>query len=577
MLDTGAGSVRRELYRGGFTTYVMFACLLAASGGLLFGYDNGVTGGVTTNESFLAEFWPSVAHHKDNSTSLYCKYSDPTLELFTSSLFLAGACTALVGSWTTTRFGRKASMFIGAVCFLIGAVLCASAQHIAMLILGRIFLGAGVGFANQSVPLFLSEMAPFHMRGALNIMFQLATTIGILAAQLINFGTQYAEPWGWRMSLGLAAVPAAILVIGSIVLPDTPNSLIARSREDEGRAVLERVRGTTDVDAEFLDICDAAKAAAAVPNPWRTILERRYRPQLIISILIPFFQQLTGINAIIFYAPQLFSSLGSGASMALINTVIIGAVNIASTFVAILCADRFGRRSLFLEGGVQMLIAHVVVGVVLGEEFSKYGNTLPTNVTIAVIVLICLFIAGFAWSWGPLGWLVPSEIQPLETRSAGQSITVVVNFLMSFLIAQLFLTMLCHMEEGVFFFFAGWVAVMTAFVYFLLPETRGMPVEEIASVFRSHWFWSKVLKDTADSAEPQIDEFKSEIKSGAAGVSLAANPKVLELRKRSELAQASNSSLRSELAQKSELAKKSEIAKRSELAKQQYQQQQPDL
>lgn len=550
ILDTGAGSVRRELYRGGITLYVIFACFLAASGGLLFGYDIGVTGGVTSMQSFLEDFWPSVAHHKDTSSSPYCKYSDPTLELFTSSLFLAGACTALIGSWTTTRYGRKTSMFLGATCFIVGAILCASAVHVAMLIVGRILLGCGVGFANQSVPLFLSEIAPYRMRGALNIMFQMATTIGILSAQLINFGTQYADPWGWRLSLGLAIVPAAMLLIGSIVLPDTPNSLIARNKEEDGRTVLERVRGTKEVDAEFLDICDAAKAAAAVPNPWRTILEPRYRPQLIISILIPAFQQLTGINAIMFYAPQLFSSLGSGASMSLVNTVIIGAVNIVSTLVAIACVDRFGRRVLFIQGGVQMLVAQVIVGIVLGQEFSTYGEKLPTNVTIAVIVVICVFVAGFAWSWGPLGWLVPSEIQPLETRSAAYSITVVVNFLLSFLIGQLFLTMLCHMEEGVFFFFAGWVAVMTVFVVFLVPETRAVPVEDVMTVFHSHWLWKRML--TADShtatSTPDRDsgEFKESIlhvaqprstttkESGFVRHSLSSSAKQSELAKQTQ-------------------------------------------
>lgn len=316
------------------------------------------------------------------------------------------------------------------------------------------------------------------------------------------------------MSLGLAGVPAAILILGSLVLPDTPNSLITRNKEDEGKAVLQRVRGTKDVDAEYLDICEAVKEASRVSNPWRTIMQRRYRPQLVLAIAIPLFQQLAGINSIMFYAPQLFSSLGSSASMSLLNTIIIGVVNIVATLVAIGAVDRFGRRVLFLQGGVQMFAALVTVGGLLGAQFSKYGANLPSDVSIAVIVVICVYVCGFAWSWGPLGWLVPSEIQPLETRSAGQGITVVVNFLMTFGIGQAFIAMMCHMEYGVFLFFAGWVLVMTVFVYFLLPETRGVPVEEIMTVFRAHWFWGRITKGD-DESEDQDPDIKSPRTTGS--------------------------------------------------------------
>lgn len=510
-ISSDVKSARRELYRGGITVYVVIAALAAASGGLLFGYDIGVTGGVTAAPQFLADFFPEVANHKETSSSPYCTYDAVELQLFTSSLFLSGAVTAIVGSWTTSKWGRKTSMFLGGICFIIGSVLCASAVHTAMLILGRILLGCGVGFANQSVPLFLSEMAPYNLRGALNIMFQLATTIGILSAQLINYGTQFVD-WGWRLSLALAIVPAAMLTIGAVLVPDTPNSLVSRNKEEEGRAVLARLRGTQDVDAEFLDICDAAKAAAAIPNPWKTILQRKYRPQLIISILIPAFQQLTGINAIMFYAPQLFSSLGSSTSMSLINTIIIGAVNIVATSAAIYCVDKFGRRILFLQGGLQMIAAQCVVGAVLGFEFAKYGDKLPAEVSIALIVVICVYVAAFAWSWGPLGWLVPSEIQPLETRSAGFSISVLTNFILSFIIGQFFLSMLCTMEYGVFFFFAGWVAVMTVFVFLFVPETRGVPVEEVMTCFRSHWFWTRFLDGEEDTHSSDV-EFKGDVLS----------------------------------------------------------------
>jgi MFS family permease len=159
----------------------------------------------------------------------------------------------------THRHGRKASIVCGGVSFLIGAALNVAAVNLAMLILGRIMLGVGIGFGNQAVPLYLSEMAPAHLRGGLNMMFQLATTLGIFTANLINYGTQNIRPWGWRLSLGLAAAPALLMTLAGLFLPETPNSLIERGRVEEGRRVLERIRGTADVDAEFTDMVEASE------------------------------------------------------------------------------------------------------------------------------------------------------------------------------------------------------------------------------------------------------------------------------------------------------------------------------
>jgi sugar porter (SP) family MFS transporter len=318
----------------------------------------------------------------------------------------------------------------------------------------------------------------------------LAVTIGILVAQLINYGTQHFY-WGWRVSLGIAIIPAVILLLGGILLPETPNSLIERGHFEEGKRVLRKIRGTDNIDIEFEDIALASAAANQIKHPFRNLMRREYRPQLIITILMPFFQQFTGINAIIFYAPQLFSSLGSSQESALLSTLIIGAVNVLSTLVAVFGVDRLGRRLLLLEAGFQMFVAEVIVAVLLAVYFGREGG-LPDDVAIGVIVMICVFISCFAWSWGPLGWLVPSEIHPLETRSAGQSINVAVNLLFTFIIGQCFLSMLCSMRWGVFLFFAGWVVVMTIFTYGWIPETKGLLIEDVHEVFATHWFWKRI-------------------------------------------------------------------------------------
>ncbi|PKA50481.1 Sugar carrier protein C [Apostasia shenzhenica] len=489
-------------YPGKMTVFVFITCLVAATGGLIFGYDIGISGGVTSMDSFLIKFFPSVYQQQKEirSTNEYCKFNSELLTLFTSSLYLAALIASFFASAVTRVFGRKWSMFGGGITFLVGAALNGAAENVFMLILGRILLGIGVGFANQSVPIYLSEMAPAKLRGMLNIGFQLMITIGILAANLINYWTAKIEGgWGWRVSLALAAVPAAIIAIGALILPDTPNSLIEHGHDEAAKAMLRKIRGTDNVQAEFDDLVAASNDSKLVKHPWNNILERKYRPQLTISVLIPFFQQLTGINVIMFYAPVLFQTVGFGDEASLVSAVITGVVNVVATFVSIFSVDRAGRRALFLEGGVQMIICQIVVGTLIGVKYGVSGAHTDLSRAYAglVVTFICIYVAAFAWSWGPMGWLVPSEIFPLEIRSAGQSINVSVNMFFTFVIAQVFLNMLCHMKFGLFYFFGGWVLIMTVFIAFFLPETKNVPIEEMVIVWKQHWFWGKFIPDDA--------------------------------------------------------------------------------
>ncbi|KAJ6774874.1 SUGAR TRANSPORT PROTEIN 11 [Salix purpurea] len=462
-------------YEGGVTCFVIITCLVAAMGGLIFGYDIGISGGVTSMDTFLKQFFPSVyrqEHEIRDDGNMYCKFNSHLLTLFTSSLYLAALVASFFSSTVTRLFGRKISMLFGGLVFLLGAIINGAAVNVAMLIIGRLLLGIGVGFANQSVPIYLSEMAPAKIRGALNIGFQMAITIGILAANLINYGTaQIKEGYGWRISLGLAAVPALMITVGSFFLPDTPNSILERGHPEESKRMLQKIRGTDNVEAEFQDLVDATEAAK---------------------------KQLTGINVIMFYAPVLFKTLGFGDDAALMSAVITGVVNLVSTLVSVHSADRFGRRILFLEGGVQMIISQILVGIMIAVNFGTQGvGELPKGSANLVLFFICAYVAAFAWSWGPLGWLVPSEICPLEIRSAGQAINVSVNMFFTFVIGQFFLSMLCHMKFGLFLFFAGFVVLMTIFVYFFLPETKNVPIEEMNRVWKAHWFWGKYIPDEA--------------------------------------------------------------------------------
>ncbi|XP_047087107.1 sugar transport protein MST2-like [Lolium rigidum] len=499
MAASAAGDAKE--YPGKLTLYVFLTCAVAATGGLIVGYDIGISGGVTSMDTFLEKFFPSVYHKEQmahgSSSSQYCKFDSQLLTAFTSSLYLAALVASFFVASVARSFGRKWCMFAGGVSFLAGAALNAAAQNVAMLIVGHILLGVGVGFAGLSIPIYLSEMAPPRLRGTLNIGLQLMITVGIFSANLVNYGAaKIRGGWGWRVSLGLAAVPAGIITVGSLFLPDTPSSLISRGYHEQARRVLRRIRGTSDVADEYGDLAAATELSGTVKRPWRDILERRYRPQLTMAVLIPFFQQLTGINVIMFYAPVLFKTIGLGGDAALMTAVITGLVNIVATFVSIATVDRLGRRKLFFQGGAQMFVCQVIIGTLIGVMFHRNGGGgVPTTFAASILVFICVYVAGFAWSWGPLGILVPSEIFPLEIRPAGQGINVAVNMLCTFAVAQAFLPMLCHMRSGLFYLFGGWVLLMTAFVVLFLPETKNVPIEKMAVVWTTHWFWGSFVAD----------------------------------------------------------------------------------
>ncbi|KAL0460332.1 UNVERIFIED_CONTAM: Sugar transport protein 8 [Sesamum latifolium] len=479
------------------TSQVVLCSLIAAFGGLMFGYDIGISGGVTSMDDFLLKFFPVVYKKKHRAKeNNYCKYDNQLLQLFTSSLYLSAVVCSWVASFSCKRFGRKRTMQMAAAFFLVGVVLTATAVDIYMLIAGRICLGAGIGFGNQAVPLFISEIAPAKYRGGLNVCFQWLVTIGILIANVVNYFTSNIHPYGWRISLGGAGLPAIFLGLGSLLIVETPTSLIERGKKEEGLRALKTTRGVDDVDKEYEEIVRATDNAKKVKHPFRNLIMKRSSwPQLFCGTILQVFQQFTGINVIMFYAPVLFQTMGLGGDASLLSAVITGSINVASTLVAVFGVDKFGRRKLLIQAAVQMLISQVFVGVILAKHL-KATNAIPMPFAYLTLFLICVYVMGFAWSWGPLGWLIPSEIFPLETRPAGFFFAVSTNMICTFIIAQAFLTMLCQMRSGIFFFFAVWIVVMGSFAVFLLPETKGIPIDEMNErVWKKHWFWRRFFKN----------------------------------------------------------------------------------
>ncbi|GLJ17868.1 hypothetical protein SUGI_0312570 [Cryptomeria japonica] len=416
----GAGG---EEFEARITPYVIIRCIMAASGELMFGYDVGISGGVTSTNDFLKKFFPLVYRKKNeiqDNNNPYCKYDNQGLQLFTSSLYMAGLIATFFASYTTRVWGRKPTMLIAGIFFVIGVVLNAAAQDLGMLI------------------------------------------IGILFANLVNYGTEKIRPWGWRLSLGIAGIPALLLTVGSIFIVETPNSLIERGLLEEGKKSSE-----------------AQKEASVNHNSVPAILSAVY-----------------WYNAIMFYAPVLFQTLGFKNDASLYSSVITGAVNVLSTIVSIYSVDKVGRRVLLLEAGLQMFVSQVIIAILLGTGMEE-DEELSKGIAIVIVLMVCTFVLAFAWSWGPLGWLIPSETFPLETRSAGQSVTVCVNLVFTFVIAQAFLSMLCHFKYGIFLFFAAWVLIMSTFVLFLLPETKNVPIEEMTEkVWKQHWLWKNYVRDS---------------------------------------------------------------------------------
>ncbi|WJX32682.1 hypothetical protein P8452_20980 [Trifolium repens] len=482
---------------GKITLTIIITCIVAASSGLLFGYDIGISGGVTTMVPFLKKFFPEILRNAAGTkVNMYCVYNSQILTLFTSSLYLAGLVSSLAASKVTTMFGRRNVIIIGGIIFLAGGAINGGSENIPMLILGRVLLGLGLGFTNQAAPLYLSEIAPPKWRGALSAGFPFFLGVGIIAAGCINYGTA-KHTWGWRLSLGLAIVPAIVMIIGAFLITDTPISLVERGKVDHAKKALRKIRGSSiDIEPELEELVKLTEIAKSVKQePFKTIFKREYRPHLVMAFAIPFFQQVTGINIVAFYSPNLFRSLGFGHDGALLSSIILGVVNLASVLISASVIDRFGRRFLFITGGIMMFFCMIAVSIMLAVATGVHGTKQISNGNaILVLVLLCLYAAGFGLSWSPLTWLIPSEIFPVNIRSTGQSIAVGMHLLMVFVLSQTFLTMLCHFKFAAFLFYAGWVIVMTLFIIFFLPETKGIPLESMYVIWGKHWFWQRFVR-----------------------------------------------------------------------------------
>ncbi|MCO5611118.1 hypothetical protein L7F22_065368 [Adiantum nelumboides] len=486
------------------TVWVVLCSVLGGGAGLMYGYDLVVAGGVSLMHGFLATFFPSVLLASERGAmeiSNYCKYNNQLLQLYSSCPSLAAlAASFLAGRITRTR-GHVATLAWSAALFWANTALAAAAQNLPMLFLARILLGVGIGFSSQAIAPYVSEIAPAKFRGALNFIFSINVAAGLFLGNLVVYWTAHYEPWGWRLALGLAGVPSMVLTIASFVLLNSPTYLIQQGKQAMARQNLAKLRGSDDVDDEFGQLVEATEQAEKRVNA--SLFQRRYAPQVVMAVALPLFQQVSGNDAIMFYDPFLFKAAGLGSNASFYSGVFTGLVALVGTLASTFIVDRAGRRTILTVASLIMFLSISIIGFIFALGLRHNTGNLSHISSMFELVLVCLFIGVYRGSWGPLAWLIPGEIFPQEIRSKALSVTVFVNMLIKFTIAQTFLSMLCTLRFGIFFFFAAWLAIMGTFILFLLPETKGLPLDRVQELWKSHWFWGPILKDQ-DCQPPQL-------------------------------------------------------------------------
>lgn len=443
--------------------FVYFVSAIAALGGLLFGYDTAVIAGAIGFLETKFELTPAMTGWAASSAIWGC---------------VIGAMGA---GYMSDKFGRKKILIVTALLFAISAIGSAIPESLSQFVAARLIGGIGVGAASMLSPMYISEIAPANKRGMLVTLYQLAIVIGINLIYFVNLLIAGAgtEQWnidlGWRYMLGSEAIPAALFLIALFFVPESPRWLASKGRDWDAMKILEKINGK-DRGAELM-----AEVKETLKEEKGTVSELfapGLRTAMIIGMFLALFSQITGINAIIYYAPEIFKSVGFGTDSALLQTVIIGLTNTLFTFVAIRFIDQAGRRKLLLWGVSGMAICLLGVGTVFHFELSS-GPLL--------LIFILGFIASFASSLGPIPWVIISEIFPTKTRGTAMSFAIFTLWIGVVLITQLTPILLNGVGGAVtFWIFAGNAILLLVFVYKMIPETKGKTLEEIEKYWKKN-------------------------------------------------------------------------------------------
>jgi sugar porter (SP) family MFS transporter len=459
---------RGERAASPMTRWLKLVALVVMVAGLLFGYDQGVISGAL------------VGIKKDFSVGTLA------LEIITSWVTLGALAGALVAGELADRLGRRKAVLWAALLFIVGAAIEALAPGLAVLVAGRLVVGFGVGVASVAAPLYAAEMAPTHLRGRFVSMYQLAITIGIFVAYLVDEFLSSGDTW--RLMLGLSAVPGALLLLAMWPLPDSPVWYEKKGRRVDATDALTRVRPDEDV-AENLATIDASLAENQAS--WGEVFSPQWRAPLMIGVGLALFQQLTGINAVIYYADNIFAAAGfsSAGSQTAATTWAIGGVNVLLTFVAVAWVDKLGRRPLLLTGLVGMGIALSTIAICFADLHhvtvnSAAATNAPSDTGVIMLGAMMLFIGSFAFSLGPVVWTVINEIYPSSVRGRGVAVATAANWGAAWLVTQFFLSLTDLLgESGTFGIFAFMCGVAFVFVWRVLPETKGRTLDDIQQMW----------------------------------------------------------------------------------------------
>ncbi|MFO1413218.1 MAG: sugar porter family MFS transporter [Burkholderiales bacterium] len=441
---------------------VLVVVLLA---GTLFGYDQGVIAGALAG----------VQHE--------FRLSPLAVEIVTSWVTLGALAGSLAGGELADRLGRRRALLAAAALFAAGAAIEAFAPAVPVLVTGRLVVGFGVGVAAVAAPLYAAELAPAGMRGRFVATYQLAITGGIFLAYLIDQALAGGDRW--RAMLGASAVPAVLLFVAMLVAVESPRWLARVGRRDEARAAIARARPHLDADARLASI-EASLRAETGSATWREVFAPAWRRPLVVGIGLAIYQQVTGINAIIYYSDRIFAAAGfaSSAAQAQASTWAIGAVNVLATFIAIAFIDRVGRRPLLLAGLVGMGASLAVTGLAFARIAPAGGGAGPTTAGVVTLGALVVFIVCFAFSLGPVVWTVINEIFPGRVRGRAVAVATAVNWGAAFAVSETFLTLVDAIGEPLTFgLFALFCAVGFAWVWREVPETKGRSLEQIQALW----------------------------------------------------------------------------------------------
>ncbi|KAF9468048.1 general substrate transporter [Collybia nuda] len=487
----------------------IFAIAVFASlGGLLYGYNQGVFSGVLAMRSFDDRMADAVG--------------DPGKKGWLVAILELGAWFGvLTTGYFADKISRKYTIVLAVVVFIIGVIVQTAARASPSIFGGRFITGLGVGSLSMAVPLYNAEIAPPEVRGSLVALQQLAITFGIMVSFWIDYGTNYIGGTGerqheaaWRIPLGLQLVPAVILGVGILFMPFSPRWLVNQGRDEEALVVLSNARGLPPdsdlVQIEFLEIKAQflfEKETSEMKFPQyqdgsfssnfklgfhdylSLLTDRNLLYRVAVGSLTMFFQQWTGVNAILYYAPSIFQSLSlTGNAISLLATGVVGIAMFLATIPAVLWVDQVGRKPVLISGAFLMAACHIIVAVLTGLFHDSWKSCIEAAHRLqaagwVACAFVWIFAIGFGYSWGPCAWILVAEIWPLSVRGKGLSIAASSNWMNNFIVGQVTPSMLEHLGFGTFVFFGSFSLLGGLFVMFFVPETKGLSLEEMDEVF----------------------------------------------------------------------------------------------